>query len=170
MAFVPNEDLFCPICDVVYASANSAFALSCAKDGCKGHMCFDCISKAVFPGNRSVDPTCPHCRRVVLSYSYAFFETHKSVDALQGKIAQLESEVGSMKKNVAMAKADAEQATRRLDEWHRWATSAKSSFQGMPPSSMPIVVVGQQPESDMARSRSPRQVRPSGVMYAEYNG
>ena len=70
-----------------------------------------------------------------------------------------------MNKNIALAKADSEAATRRVDEWCRWATAAKTSLQAMPPSSMPTVhvVVGPHQESEARRSRSPRQV-------GEYNG
>ena len=49
MSFSANDDLFCQICDTLCATANSAFSLSCANDGCKGHMCFDCMQRAVFP-------------------------------------------------------------------------------------------------------------------------
>lgn len=45
MSFSANDELFCPICDTLYATANSAFVLSCADDGCKGHLCFDCLQK-----------------------------------------------------------------------------------------------------------------------------
>ena len=45
---------------------------------------------------------CPHCRRVVSHYSYAFFATHKSVACLQDKITALESEIGRTKKHLAL--------------------------------------------------------------------
>ena len=132
-------------------------------------------AKAVFPGNRSAqDATCPHCRRAVLGYSYAFFAAHKSASNLQDRLSLSEAEVIRMKKTLAVAKAEAEQATHRVDEWCRWATAAKSALQAMPSSATPPHVrafAGPQPDSDTARSRSPRSsVRTSGAMYSEYNG
>ena len=81
--------------EATYATANSVFMLSCAKDGCMGHLCFDCLQKACFSGTRSSqDPsTCPHCRRQVNSYSYAVFSALKTVDALQTKIQTSSTEV-----------------------------------------------------------------------------
>ena len=174
MSFSANDELCCPICDTLYATANSAFVLSCADDGCKGHLCFDCLQKAVFPGNAQ-DKTCPHCRRSVATYSYAFFGTHKSVSQLQDKVAMAEVEVNRLTKRLAAAKADAEQFSSRLVDWCRWGTAAKAALGNMPSFAMPPHVRGgaaasAQPEPEAARSRSPRQVRPSGVLYPEYNG
>ena len=119
------------------------------------------MRQAVFPGNNGAqEAMCPHCRRVVSHYSYAFFATHKSVSCLQDKIAALESEIGRAKKNLAHAKAEAEQATARVGDWCTWARAAKSSIQAMPPSSMPHAhtsVPPPQREPETARSRSPRQ-------------
>ena len=123
--------------------------------------------RGVFPGNSSGEATCPHCRRVVVGYTYAFFATHRSVSELQDKFSQLEAKVNRMNKNIALAKADSEAATRRVDEWCRWATAAKASLQAMPPSSMPTVhvVVAPHPESETARrSRSRSRI------IGEYNG
>lgn len=179
MPFVANDELCCPICDVLYSTANSAFVLSCAKDGCQGHLCFECLQRAVFPGNRSSQDatTCPHCRRAVLGYSYAFFAAHKNVSALQDKLTASEAEVGRLTKSLATARTQAEEATRRLNDWCRWATAAKSALQAMPSSATPPhvrAVVSPQPDSEAARSRSPRSVRPSGALYSseyvEYNG
>ena len=174
MSFSANDELFCPICDTIYATANSAFVLSCADDGCKGHLCFDCLQKAVFPGNAQ-DKTCPHCRRAVATYSYAFFTTHKSVSQLQDKVGMAEIEVNRLTKRLAAAKADAEQASSRRVDWCRWGTAAKAALGNMPSFAMPPHVRGgaaasAQPEPEAARSRSPRSVRPSGVLYPEYNG
>ena len=175
MSFSANDELFCPICDTLYATANSAFVLSCADDGCKGHLCFDCMQKAVFPGNAQ-EKTCPHCRRSVATYSYAFFGTHKSVSQLQDKVAMAEVEVNRLTKRLAASKADAEQFSSRLVDWCRWGTAAKAALGNMPSSATPPHVrggasAGTQPEQpEAARSRSPRQVRPSGVLYPEYNG
>ena len=174
MSFSANDELFCPICDTLYATANSAFVLSCADDGCKGHLCFDCMQKAVFPGNAQ-EKTCPHCRRSVATYSYAFFGTHKSVSQLQDKVAMAEVEVNRLTKRLAASKADAEQFSSRLVDWCRWGTAAKAALGNMPSFAMPPHVRGgaaasAQPEPEAARSRSPRSVRPSGVLYPEYNG
>ena len=177
MSFSANDELFCPICDTVYATANSAFVLSCADDGCKGHLCFDCLQKAVFPGNAQ-EKTCPHCRRAVATYSYAFFTTHKSVSQLQDKVGMAEIEVNRLTKRLAAAKTDAEQFSSRLIDWCRWGTAGKAALGNMPSTATPPHVrgaaagaaAGVQPEPEAARSRSPRQVRPSGVLYPEYNG
>lgn len=124
------------------------------------------MQRAVFPGNTSGDCTCPHCRRVVTGYTYALFPTFKSMSELQDRITQLETKVSRLNKNIALAKADSEAATRRVDEWCRWATAAKSSISSMPPSSMPTVVVGPQLDSETSRrSRSPRR-----VAVGEYTG
>ena len=130
-------------------------------------------ANAVFPGNRSAqEATCPHCRRAVDGYAYAFWATQRSVSCLQDKLSHSETEVNRMKKHLAIAKIEVEQATRRVDDWCKWSTAAKGFLQAMPPSSMPHVHVGPPPqvESETARSRSPRQVRTSGVVYPEYNG
>ena len=139
------------------------------------------MRQAVFPGNGGAqEAICPHCRRAVSNYSYAFFATHKSVSCLQDKISALESEIGRTKKNLAHAKAEAEQATARVGDWCTWARAAKSSIQAMPPSSMPHAHTNAPPqrESETARSRSPRQpqVRLARLEYApearqpEYDG
>ena len=122
----------------------------------------------MFPGNSSGEATCPHCRRVVIGYTYAFFATLKFVSELQDKVSQLEAKVNRMNKNIALTKADSEAATRRVDEWCRWATAAKASLQAMPPSSMPSVhvVVGPHPESETTARRSRSRSRIVG----EYNG
>ena len=166
MPFVANEDLCCPICENAYATANSAFSLDCSEQGCRGHLCFDCLQKSCFPGNSAADKTCPHCRRAVKSYSYAFFAVQKQVTGLQDKLSAADAETSRLKKNLLIAKFDAQRAMERLDEWGAWATASKSALLAMPSSATLAVVL-----SPRARSRSPRrQVRPSGVMYAEYDG
>ena len=89
-----------------------------------------------------------------------------------------EIELGRLKKTLAAAKNEAEQASSRLVDWCRWGTAAKAALGNMPSSATPPHVrgaaagaaAGVQPEPEAARSRSPRQVRPSGVLYPEYNG
>ena len=161
MPFADNEDLTCPICEVTYSTANSVFVLSCAAEGCQGHLCFECVQKAVFPGNRSSDgSTCPHCRRVVNSYSYAFFASHKNVSVLQDKLSASEAEVKLLTKQLANAKAQAEESTSRLQKWSQWAVAIKSAILTMPSSATPPharTFSSTQPDSEMARSRSPRQ-------------
>ena len=130
--------------------------------------------KAVFPGNAQ-QKVCPHCRRSVATYSYAFFGTHKCVSQLQDKVGMAEIELGRLKKTLAAAKNEAEQASSRLVDWCRWGTAAKAALGNMPSSATPPHVrggaaAGAQPEPEAARSRSPRQVRPSGVLYTEYSG
>lgn len=146
-------------CSCTWTDASTLNIWNVTLRGCKGHMCFDCLQKAVFPGNSAQESSCPHCRRAVSNYSYAFFATYKNVSLLQDKLSGFETEVGRMKKHLAVARAEAEQATTRLDEWCRWATAAKSSLQAMPSSSMPHAHVSAPPQrdSETARSRSPRQ-------------
>ena len=161
MPFAANEELCCPICEVIYSTANSVFVLSCAADGCQGHLCFDCVQKAVFPGNQTAqdDSKCPHCRRVVDSYSYAFFAAHKNVSTLQDKLSASDAEVKRLTKSLATAKAQAEESTHRLKDWCQWATATKSAIQAMPSSATPPHVrafAGTQPDSETRRSRSPR--------------
>ena len=50
MSFIANADLCCPICDVVYPTANSVFSLTCADEGLRSHIlrwefpqCFHCF-------------------------------------------------------------------------------------------------------------------------------
>jgi hypothetical protein len=160
MSFAANEELCCPICDVVYSTANSAFVLSCSADGCQGHLCFDCLQKACFSGTRSSQDgggLCPHCRRAVDSYSYAFFAAHKNVSALQDKLSASDAEVKRLTKSLATAKAQAEESTSRLKDWCQWGTATKSAIQAMPSSATPPqsrTFASPQPGS---RSRSPRR-------------
>ncbi len=80
----PNTDVACPICFKVYPTANHAFTLTCAEQGCRLNICFDCISKAVFNG---VDePRCPHCRRTVHGYSYADFTVKRKLDHVHDQL------------------------------------------------------------------------------------
>ena len=109
------------------------------------------------------------------------FQALKNVDALQTKIETSSAEVTRLTKNLATAKAQADESSQRLKDGCQWATATKSAIQAMPSSAMPPHVrpLGPLPsgqaDSDTARSRSPRQVvRPAGVMYGdsytEYNG
>ena len=160
MPFAANEELCCPICDVIYSTSNSVFALSCSADGCQGHLCYECVQKAVFPGNRSSQDgaTCPHCRRAVDSYSYLCFAAHKNVSTLQDKLSASDAEVKRLKKSLATAKAQAEESANRLQDWCEWAISTKSAIQGMPSSATPHVrFAGPQPDTETGRSRSPRR-------------
>ena len=162
MPFAANEELCCPICDVIYSTSNSVFVLSCAAEGCQGHLCFDCLQKAVFSGNRSSQDgaTCPHCRRAVDSYSYLCFAAHKNVSTLQDKLSASDAEVKRLTKSLATAKAQAEESTMRLKDWCQWATATKSAIQAMPSSATPPHVrafAGPQPDSETGRSRSPRR-------------
>ena len=112
------------------------------------------------------------------SYSYAVFQALKNVDALQTKLETSSAEVIRLTKNLATAKAQADESSQRLKDWCQWATAAKSAIQSMPSSAMSPQFrpfPPGQPDSDAARSRSPRQmVRPAGVLYGdsyvEYNG
>ena len=162
MSFLANEELCCPICGVIYFTPNSAFSLSCAAQGCQGHLCFDCLQKAVFPGNRiSLDDTkCPHCRRVVDSYSYAFFAAHSHVSSLQDRLSASDVEVKRLTKSLATTKAQAAESMHRLQEWCEWATATKSAMQAMPSSATPPhtrAFAGPRQADSEARSRSPRQ-------------
>ena len=98
MPFVCNSDACCPICEGIYRSANAACVLSCVNQGCDCEMCFDCVHKSVFPGNKSNGATCPRCERVVLGYSYAFFAFYRNRSTMQDRLAALDTEVRDLKK------------------------------------------------------------------------
>ena len=159
MAFAANTVLCCQICDTVYATANHAFALNCSDEGCKAHLCFDCMQKAVFAGSGHQDKLCPHCRRPVHSYSYAFFSEHQNVKALREQLIAAEAEATHLKTRLAMSKCLAQRAAQRLDDWRKWAAESKNALLAMPSAAAPPRVVSPQP-----RSRSPRP------RYVEYNG
>ena len=156
MPFVGNSDVCCPICEGIYCSANSACVLSCASEGCEGEMCFDCVQKSVFPGNNSSNgASCPHCERVVLGYSYAFFAFYLNRSSMQDRLAALDAEVRDLKKQLAAAEAEAEDATCCVDEWRRWSTVARAKIAAMPPSGPPHahMVFGSGADSEATRSR-----------------
>ena len=162
MSFTVNEDLCCPICEVMYPTSNSVFALSCAAEGCQGHMCFDCLQKAVFPGNRSSEDgaSCPHCRRAVNSYSYLCFAAHKNVSTLQDQLTASDAKVQRLTRRLETAKAQAEETTTRLVGWCKWATATRSAIQSMPSSADPPHFRDIAPvrvDLERRRSRSPRR-------------
>ena len=162
MSFLANEELCCPICGVIYFTPNSAFSLSCAAQGCQGHLCFDCLQQAVFPGNQIAldDSKCPHCRRVVDSYSYAFFGAHRFVSTLQDRLSASAVEVERLTKSLATTKAQAAESMHRLEEWCEWATATKSAIQAMPSSATlhrTRAFAGPLQADSETRSRRPRQ-------------
>jgi len=159
MSFATNTILCCQICDTVYATANHAFALNCADEGCKAHTCFDCMQKAVFSGSGNQDKLCPHCRRPVHSYSYAFFSVCQDMKALREQLAAADAEATHLKSRLAMSKLKADRAAQRLDDWRTWATASKNALLAMPSAATLPHVVSPRP-----RSRSPP------VRYVEYNG
>ena len=71
----------------------------------------------------------------------------------------LDADLSGLKKSLAAANEDAEEAMARVDAWRRWATVAKGKLASMPPSGMPRThaVVSPQPRSEAERSRSPRR-------------
>ena len=115
MSFVCNSGVCCPICEGMYCSANSACVLSCASEGWVGEMCFDCVQKSVFPGNKSNGATCPRCERVVLGYSYAFFAFYRNRSSMQDRLAALDAEVRDLKKQLAAAEAGEEDAAQTME-------------------------------------------------------
>ena len=159
MPFVCNSDACCPICEGIYRSANSACVLSCVNQGCDCEMCFDCVHKSVFPGNKSNGATCPRCERVVLGYSYAFFAFYRNRSSMQDRLAALDTEVRDLKKQLAAAEAEVDDATCCVDEWRRWSMVAKARMDAMPPSDHPHAhtTFGSDANSEAIRSRSRRQ-------------
>ena len=45
MPFQPNDTFTRQICEKLYETGNNAFALNCAEEGCRGHMCWDFKNK-----------------------------------------------------------------------------------------------------------------------------
>ena len=131
MSFVPNTDLSCQICNTAYESANAAFVLNCADEGCRAHLCFQCVQRGVF-ANLNQDKLCPHCRRPASSFSYAFFSAHKSVNALRDKIYAKKIEATRLTKKLAVVKFDAERAMQSMTDWDSWAIASKSAVLAMP--------------------------------------
>ena len=159
MTFAQNTTQCCQICDTVYATANQAFALNCADEGCKAHTCFDCLQKAVFSDSGNQDKLCPHCRRPVHSYSYAFFSVRQDVKALGVQLAAADAEATRLKSRLAMAKSKADRTIQRLDDWRTWAAASKNALLAMPSAASLSHVV-----NPRSRSRSP------SVRYVEYTG
>ena len=127
---------------------------------------FRLSSEIVLPGQQRGGQDLPTLQARGEELLVRFFAVQKQVTALQDKLSIADAETSRLKKNLLIAKFDAQRAMERLDEWGAWATASKSALLAMPSSAtLPVVL------SPRARSRSPRrQVRPSGVMYAEYDG
>ena len=135
--------------------------LRCADEGCRHHLCFQCVQRGVF-ANPNQEKLCPHCRRPAFTFSYAFFSAHKNVNALRERVSAAEVERTRLKKKLAIVKFDAVRAVQNINEWDKWAASSRSAVVAMPnePRPSPVVV------NPRTRSRSPR----SEVRYVEYNG
>ena len=76
-----NTDIACSICTQVYLTANHALSLTCAEQGCRADLCYECLNRAVFNGTD--EPKCPHCRRTVDGYGYAGFSCKRKMDEVQ---------------------------------------------------------------------------------------
>ena len=117
------------------------------------------MQKAVFSDSGNQDKLCPHCRRPVHSYSYAFFSVRQDVKALEVQLAAADAEETRLKSRLAMAKSKADRTIQRLDDWRTWATSSKTALLAMPSAASLSHVV-----NPRSRSRSP------SVRYVEYTG
>ena len=100
----PNTDVSCPICMKVYPTANHAFSLTCADEGCRADLCYDCLTKAVFNGAQE-DAKCPHCRRSVNGYGYAAFSFKRSLDEMHARADAAEQALKEEKRNNFEARA-----------------------------------------------------------------
>ena len=56
---------------------------------------------------------------------------------MQDRLAALDAEVRDLKKQLAAAEAEAEDATCCVDEWRRWSTVTIAKIFTMPPSGPP---------------------------------
>ena len=78
---------------------------------------------------------------------------------MQDRLAVLDAEVRDLKKQLAAAEAEADDATCCVDEWRRWSTVARAKIAAMPPSGPPHahMAFGSDADSEAIRSRSRRQ-------------
>ena len=76
---------------------------------------------------------------------------------MQDRLAALDAEVRDLKKQLAAAEAEADDATCGVDEWRRWSTVAKVKIAAMPPSGTPHAHVAFSSEADSEAIRSRRQ-------------
>ena len=159
MPFVPNDTFACQICEKIYETGNHAFTLSCAEEGCRGHMCWECIQKAVFSNMH--DQKCPHCRRSVTSYTYALFSNCKLIASLEEKLSSAQADLGALKRNIVFANGERDMLMDRINQWRDWSLASKAILLNMPPSAQPARSVR------LDRSRSPPATR---APLGEYNG
>ena len=154
MPFIPNDSFACQICEKVYETGNHAFALSCADEGCRSNMCWDCLQKAVFSGMH--EQKCPHCRRTVTGHTYALFANYKLAASLEEKLSSAQAE-----RKMVFANGERDMLMDRINQWRDWSLASKATLLNMPPSAQPARSVR------LDRSRSPPAARaPTG----EYNG
>ena len=78
---------------------------------------------------------------------------------MQDRLAALDTEVRDLKKQLAAAEAEVDDATCCLDEWRRWSMVAKARMDAMPLSDHPHAhtTFGSGASSEAIRSRRRRQ-------------
>ncbi len=162
-----KPDECCPICRKTYATANHCLSLSCAGDGCRGHLCHDCMQEAVFTGVN--EARCPYCRRCVSGYQFAIFPLMKTLKSVQARLDEVETDARDSKRVLndrlehansqldevvdTLAQAATEKATvsARLQAWERWGSQLLVFMNTTPPPRP----AGTSRSSRRDRSRSP---------------
>ena len=145
----PDDELCCSICLKPYVTANHCFSLSCAGEGCRRHLCHDCVHAAVFTGVN--EARCPYCRRCVSGYQFALFPLMKTLNSVQARLDEAEAEARETKRALndrlehanshlteimdTLAHAVKENATvsARLLAWERWGSELLSCVNTAPP-------------------------------------
>jgi len=165
MAFAPNADLTCTICDTLYPTANCVFSFDCATEhGCRGHLCWTCLQKSTLSG-MSAEPRCPHCRREVRKYTYAYFARHCRFDTLQDRADRadkLQAELNQQKYLMIAVSSERDMLRERLSQWRAWSSATRSALMSMPSSSAHV--------SASARAERSRSPPPVHRFEGEYTG
>ena len=162
-----KPDECCPICQKAYATANHCLSLSCAGEGCRGHLCHDCVHEAVFTGVN--EARCPYCRRCVSGYHFALFPLMKTLNSVQARLDEAETDARDSKRVLndrlehanchlaevmeTLAQAVTEKATvsARLLAWESWGSQLLGFMNTTPPPRP----AGNSRSSRRDRSRSP---------------
>ncbi len=159
------DDECCSICLKPYVTPSHCLSLSCATEGCRGHLCHDCVHEAVFTGVN--EARCPFCRRCVSGYQFALFPLMKKLTSVQTRLDEAETDARESKRALndrlehanrnlievmdSLAQTVTEKAniSARLEAWERWGSQVVGFINTTPPPT------GNSRSSRRDRSRSP---------------